>query len=530
MKIHREGSPELLSTLREALTVAKLAESAVDCQPRNARYNKKASLRLLALSSPTLFDKGANFVRESVASSLEKTLSEKDVLNSSGIFLEFDFLFLYPYSPEGLSLIAAETSRSRSSIQDPQFEHGLSLEHLSQEDVLSSALVRSQVSSLELLLHWISAYKLDESEGARVNIRFTLESLGLETIIINDTIFCAQQLLSKRNRYSARLETMGLVLEVSSASDRDTFIKLEDNFRFLWKKETALDFLDAVRLTPGALAPLPPSEVRYEAKKSRILRESIEIDPLDIGAWSSRVLRKFRGQCRDVTPQSAVDNLMIATSWAKDESGAISPRLDAKELSAFLDRDFSQDKAAALLSIVMLNATPGRYLSNQIYHALDSTTLAIVLLSGDATDVDGLRVCPPNIAFELGYLMSHIGQERVLILREQRTQIPSNIQDVVRVDYKRGEIVLAYTRVLSWLFQTLQVPEIICAEIVERHRERLRNEVLSGSLEAEKGEAALERISEPRRFATLALRGRVDPREARDAARKVASKRKLNTN
>ena len=152
------------------------------------------------------------------------------------------------------------------------------------------------------------------------------------------------------------------------------------------------------------------------------------------------------------------------------------PNTTAQHLSKMLETDFGSLREDPLLSVNIMQGAAGEFLTAQLYARLQESTLAIVLMTADIKDKSGTLYSKPNVYHELGYLMKHIGRDRVLLVCEEETMIPANVQDLIRVPFTRGKLALAYHEIVQWLNRTCSFGADVTIKALEQHAERLGSE------------------------------------------------------
>ncbi|TGL86668.1 DNA-binding protein [Leptospira congkakensis] len=85
-------------------------------------------------------------------------------------------------------------------------------------------------------------------------------------------------------------------------------------------------------------------------------------------------------------------------------------------------------------------ANLGRTILQKLNEESKKCNYAIIVMSGDDTDPDGKAKARENVIHEIGFFQGTYGLDRVCILYEEGTSIPSNISGVVYIPYKHDEI------------------------------------------------------------------------------------------
>lgn len=70
----------------------------------------------------------------------------------------------------------------------------------------------------------------------------------------------------------------------------------------------------------------------------------------------------------------------------------------------------------------------------------DNCDSAVIVMSGDDADADGLVKVRENVMHEIGYFQGKYGRSRVVLLHEEGVNVPSNLAGIVYVAYPKGKI------------------------------------------------------------------------------------------
>jgi len=235
---------------------------------------------------------------------------------------------------------------------------------------------------------------------------------------------------------------------INDESKRKIF---EDNFRYIWSNDVTIEEEDAMETINGKQQLLNPQRINYHNKSSyikKILNEiknhenDENIDQME-RVWVSYVTHQLKTRYCDINLfQTTPTNTFIACSWNYDENGINSPHAVAKELKTIF-------KKCVKINASILEAAAGRYLAHQLYESLNRTESAVILLTKDIQSNDQYY-SKPNIYIELGYLLKQLGKENVLIIAENGVNIPTDIQDITRLEYS-SNIYEIYTKIVDWL-------------------------------------------------------------------------------
>lgn len=500
---------DYLKTLRERLTIAGpngLLTRAVKVSRTVEADGKKFShccrIDFMGLAASNLLDAGSEYVSSSVADCLEDIFKNAEILNEKGCFVKMRFLFCYPYSAYAVSRIQAESTRNRSSIEEPRYLRDFNLiEQVNETTFFQSALVRNQTNGLEQIQIWVDKYGWTPGAVNKIIVRFTPMSPDLCMLIINDTIFCDAYLNAKKSRLAKRAAIVAPLMQIESQENRGAFEGIEDHFRYLWDHDTTLDCEDATYYQAGIPNSLmqirPPQQIDFSKKVARLLRRNKQITEHDLNHWRFVVTRLFDRFCLDPVPTPSSESLFIACSWEKSKDQRYIPNRSARQMFEYLDQDFGLGLEKPLISVNIMEAASGDFLTRQLYARLQQSTLAIILLTMDIASLSGERFTKPNVYHELGYLMRHLDSQRLLVLCEEGVHVPSNIHDLVRVDFPKDKLALCYKDVLDWLkrantFVATPVIEQACRHHLKRLDRMTQAEVLT----QEEVDTAKQRLKE----------------------------------
>ncbi|EJL92739.1 putative nucleotide-binding protein containing TIR-like domain containing protein [Herbaspirillum sp. CF444] len=99
---------------------------------------------------------------------------------------------------------------------------------------------------------------------------------------------------------------------------------------------------------------------------------------------------------------------------------------DWREVQAFLERDLG-------LATLELAQEPnqGMTVIQKLSAAADQCDSAVIVMTGDDIDADGVAKARENVMHEIGYFQGRYGPSRVCLLHEEGVNIPSNMQGLV---------------------------------------------------------------------------------------------------
>jgi hypothetical protein len=509
---HRRDE-EYLQVLRERLTIdgpngllAKAVKIANPIQHEDKIYTRCCRIDFAGVAATNLFDAGHNIVPTSVADCIEELFAKYESLNNKGVFIKLRFLLVYPYCTYAIARMQAELSRNRSSMRHPQYNRDFHLVESVDEDMFKqSSFVRAQTLMLEQLQEWVDRYEwsplVKKESGESINrafIRFASVSPNTCVLFVNDTIFTDAYLLAKELRETKRLAHLAPLVQIDKSASPKTFDAFDDHFRYIWDLDQTIYADDATYYQTGKPNTLklvkPPEKITYENKAAYIKIKAPSFSDVDIQKWRFKVSRVLNRHCTLPAATPSSESLFITCSWEKGKDGRSIPNLYAQELLTVLEIDFGRVRPDPVLSIHIMEGVAGEFLTRQLYARLEESTLGLILMTGDIQGNDGKLYCRPNVYHELGFLMKHIGTDRVIIVREEGIVIPSNIQDVIRVEFSKDKIILCYTEILQWLARTCSFSRSTILEALQKHHTRLQASIVEGGIDQAEGQETARKV------------------------------------
>jgi hypothetical protein len=339
-----------------------------------------------------------------------------------------------------------------------------------------------------------------------VRVRFTPVDTRFSLLVINHSLFYNPYMFSKDKRLSRRLALRGPVVQVDREKSQTSFHHFEDHFRYLWDLDTTLVCEDATHYQSGRTRSLarvkPPGQVTYDAKGARIAELMAEQSgghsrDSEIQSWKFRLGHMLRRFSSDTKPTPRIECAFIACSWQVGPDGRARPNEYAQQLFEWLESDFGSRSQNPAMSVHVLEAAFGGSLAAQVYARLREATLAIILLTADIRTEDGTYLTKPNVVHELGYLMSQLDPPRLIVLRQENVNVPSNISDNVYIDLQTEKLALSYRDVVIWLGETCRlVSKSSVMDCLQNHIERLDQLVVNGEVDQQAAAEAKQHIDE----------------------------------
>jgi predicted nucleotide-binding protein len=82
----------------------------------------------------------------------------------------------------------------------------------------------------------------------------------------------------------------------------------------------------------------------------------------------------------------------------------------------------------------------GRTVLQKLQEESDKCSFAVIVMSGDDRDADGVARARENVVHEIGWFQAKYGLSGVALLHEEGTNIPTNIAGVVYVPFPRDHV------------------------------------------------------------------------------------------
>lgn len=108
---------------------------------------------------------------------------------------------------------------------------------------------------------------------------------------------------------------------------------------------------------------------------------------------------------------------------------------DWYEVQAYIEKDIG-------LRTIELAQEPnaGRTVIEKLEASASACDSAVIVMTGDDIDADGLAKARENVMHEIGYFQAKYGRARVCLLHEEEVNIPTNLSGVVYVPFPKGNI------------------------------------------------------------------------------------------
>jgi len=449
-------------------------------------YDKCCRIDFAGIAPDILFDYGANTTDGHVASLVKDVFRNANMMNERGIFIKMRLLLVYPYSAYALAHIQAEMTSNRSSIEEPVYPRNLDIvESVDEQMFMQSPFVISQIQALKQIQDWVDQVQWDNTTVNRVMVRFVPASPDFCLLIINDTAFIDPYLLAKKRRAQRGCVQLAPLVQIDQSESPDTFAAIDDHFRYLWDLDLTMYCRDATYYVPGQQHSLarfrPPTKISFDSKAAKTKEKKPDLTEEAITKWKSRSRRVINRFCIVPAPTPSSDSLFITCSW-RTEDGQSFPHRYARQVSDYLETDFGRRRREPLLSVFIMEAVAGEFFTQQLYARMDESTLALILMTADVEARDGSKHARPNVYHEMGYLMKHLGGSRVAIVCEQGVAVPTNIHDVIRIDFQTDKLILVYAKIAGWVIRSAELGPNVASEITRNIKTRLDQALQEGQI------------------------------------------------
>lgn len=439
-------------------------------------FSRGIGIDFVGCTATTLFDAGRMIAKHCHFDQVQSLVSAVGKLNKEGISVRFRILILYPYSAAGQLRIQAENSTRRSSINESDFDRGDDfIEQLTNETFFASSLFSTSQMTLKVIYDWRRSLGDDHSLNSPPN-RFALRFSIMNPIVcglrVNQRFFFDVYSYSKldRNQTICSGDTQP-VIEVTR-EDGMPYDSFCDHFRYLWNFDATLDAEDAVDLTGDSPRLKSPEEINFRRKVERLADQVGEsrtrLERRHFRRKASRILEKH---CPPVLPRSSAEVAFLGCAWHTERKVLAAPNIAAAELRDIWARYFLGDlQTIPRIEIRHIAAAAGKELGELLYPALREATIGIIVLSAEVPVADsGEYLCSPNVYHELGYLMAHLSKERTFVFRDTRVRVPSNIGNLICVDFEEKKIALGFLKLIEGLREATVLGEEDAKQIAEQH-------------------------------------------------------------
>lgn len=453
---------------------------------------KLISIDFFGISATTLFDAGGNYAKTHVYKELKKLLFSYNELNKKGYFIRIRLLFEYPYSISSYSRIQAEFNSDRASMDETAFSRKFHLTESIDIDLYKgSRLVTNQMASLIRVQSLMDELEKKESWKKfdwndielknKITLRFTPINPSFCCLFINNKAYYDVYLMAKKDRYHNSLDPFSPTCYLESKEDSEEISAFKDHFRYLWDLDTTMHYKDATKYNPKTINSLakikPPYDIVNDYRANKILNYNIQdFTQEDANRWSTISRKNILKYCADLSPENYDEVMFVTCSWIRDSDNEPKPNLVVEELvTKMLSEDFYYQKKK-IIDFRILRAATTDYLDEQLYSGLDSATLGLVVLTKDIEDKDGKTFyCRPNVYHELGYLMNRLGKHKIIILKEEGTSLPSNVQNIPYIPFKRENLKLRYLQIIEAIRTIGSYSPLVQIEALNNHLKRLQN-------------------------------------------------------
>jgi hypothetical protein len=114
-------------------------------------------------------------------------------------------------------------------------------------------------------------------------------------------------------------------------------------------------------------------------------------------------------------------------------------------------KDHLHEKHEYDIEAYEIGARAGHTIRDILEKMLDSSSFAVVVMTGEDEDKDGKMHARQNVIHELGLFQGRLGFSRAIVLLEDGTEEFSNIQGIHQIRYGKGNIIETFGDVLATL-------------------------------------------------------------------------------
>ena len=488
MKVFKQIDEEHNNTLVKLLDIEKVKENAIDIKTPLKRdeitYKKCIKIDFIGIAATRLFDVVNS---PEIYNQFVKIINNVENLNKEGYFVKIRLLFEYPYSISAYTRIIAEQSLKRSSITEDEFIRGVSLNDIQIDNnkFQASAYVTTQKKMLKQIQEILDALPKTLWNIKGVMNSFTLRFSPIQTymrcLTINNDLFFDVYTLAKEKRFEDRCKQFCPIVHLNKQVDNSTFLAFEDHFRYIWDLDVTMDCEDATEYkanTSESLSEIKsPNKIKYNAKLKRLQYQNPSVPDKNFKVWHSRITSIMDRYCSNLSPTPDSESIFISCSWENK-----SPKKSAHELYNALYKDLCENTETPISYVTILNAALSENLAPELYRTMQNSTIGIVILTKDIESQDGKFYSKPNVYHELGYMMKHLTQERIMILHEKGVVIPTNIQDIINLEFETNKLCLGYFKIVEKIQQITLLDDKTIKIIQKSHLDRLNRELVKGEI------------------------------------------------
>lgn len=433
----------------------------------NKHFDKVIRIDFFGLSGASLlsFDDDRKGM---ISEKFEQVFQNLEKFTTDRVLVKVRFLFSYVYSDFAFSLIEAEKSQNRATVN--QQSHWLNFEpetDITEEEFYSSQIFKNQKTALKHLQRLKETYISEETSSHKINIRFSPIPINYCGVLINDFTAFDCYSYSKLNKYSGKLMFSSPVLTLTkNSSNKRKFQEVEDHFRYLWNHELTLFSEDATFFDINKQHSLSkikkPNEIKFEYKSNKIkeleLLRDTNTDNVEsrMNSWLFTAKNRLIHNTRIIQQHPVKESIFIACCWKKQDDNSFKPNFIAKNVNNFISKSFGLKSKSKVINTLLVEPNPGSELSVKIYSALKQATLSIIILTDDIIAIDDSIYPTQNVIHELGFMMHKLRARetgRILILKQKDVRIPSNVGNYEYVEFEKEKLLLKYFDIIEWLYE-----------------------------------------------------------------------------
>lgn len=167
---------------------------------------------------------------------------------------------------------------------------------------------------------------------------------------------------------------------------------------------------------------LPMTATAEDARPMHFSRAQMERLVRDIDQ-----LFEIRANSQHAAPQAKVVPRKVFISHGRSK--------DWYEVQAHIEKDL-------MLKTMELAQEPskGQTIIEKLEANADQCDSAVIVMSADDADADGQARVRENVMHEIGYFQAKYSRQRVVLLHEEGTSVPTNLSGIVYVAYPKGTV------------------------------------------------------------------------------------------
>jgi hypothetical protein len=445
-----------IKCLLNTLDIKRLIDTAIELPPNSDKaiqgYTKCIQIDFCGVSASTLLNQKKVI---DIYNAFINVLENKIKFEENNIFLKIRFIFSYLYSDFSYSLIGAELTPNRATINEPTYTSSFNNDiELSKTDLYESNSYRNQSIALNKINHLKNKYQIGAGNKHSITIRFATIPLNICSLVINNECYSDPYLYSRLDRASTGLTNDYYpVLFCDKLNDKNIYNCVVDNFRYIWNHQQTIYYKDAYIEDPsGRIKILEPENIKYSNKGSGLANiekgiTSNLVSQEQIAKHTLFLAKNLKNLSRTYVRAEKEISIFIACSWEiNSKTNKNQPNKHATDLQKQINQDFGN-----IFTPVLVVTPPGGDVFSEIETSLQNSTLGIIIITKDIKSADGKFYTRPNVYYEYGYLRRSLDQ-KVLALVQNGATPPSNTNNKGYHTFE-NDLLFEYLHILKWILR-----------------------------------------------------------------------------